>query len=198
MKRQLHRATFEIVLGDLTERDEDAIVNPANTNLMMKSGVAGLIRQRGGRMIQIECNRKAPVPVGDAVITNGGELMALHVIHAVGPRWGEGNEDEKLRSTIYRTLRVADQNGLRSLAMPAISTGASGFPPRRAAEIILDTTIRYLNVQSTLTRVVIVLSDATMRDLFVEVAEGMEAAGVLKTRPIPPGELGLVETPAAD
>jgi len=195
MKRQLHRATFEIVLGDLTERDEDAIVNPANTNLMMKSGVAGLIRQKGGRLIQIECNRKAPVPVGDAVITTGGELMALHVIHAVGPKWGEGNEDEKLRSTIYRTLRVADQNGLRSLAMPAISTGTSGFPPRRAAEIILDTTIRYLNVQSSLTRVAIVLSDATMRDLFVEVAEGMEAAGVLKTRPMPPGELGLVETP---
>lgn len=197
MKRQLHRATFEIVLGDLTERDEDAIVNPANTNLMMKSGVAGLIRQKGGRLIQIECNRKAPVPVGDAVITTGGELMALHVIHAVGPKWGEGNEDEKLRSTIYRTLRVADQNGLRSLAMPAISTGASGFPARRAAEIILDTTIRYLNVQSSLTRVAIVLSDATMRDLFVEVAEGMEAAGVLKTRPIPPGELGLVETPTS-
>ncbi|HEX7879124.1 MAG TPA: macro domain-containing protein, partial [Candidatus Eisenbacteria bacterium] len=136
--------------------------------------------------------------VGDAVITTGGELTALHVIHAVGPRWGEGNEDEKLRSTIYRTLRVADQNGLRSLAMPAISTGEYGFPPRRAAEIILDTTIRYLNVQSTLTRVAIVLSDATMRDLFVEVAEGMEAAGVLKTRPIPPGELGLVETPAGN
>jgi O-acetyl-ADP-ribose deacetylase (regulator of RNase III) len=198
MKRQLHRATFEIVLGDLTEREEDAIVNPANPNLMMKSGVAALIRQKGGRLIQIECNRKAPVPVGDAVITTGGELMALHVIHAVGPKWGEGNEDEKLRSTIYRTLRVADQNGLRSLAMPAISTGASGFPPRRAAEIILDTTIRYLNVQSSLTRVAIVLSDATMRDLFVEVAEGMEAAGVLRTRPMPPGELGLVETPTAD
>jgi O-acetyl-ADP-ribose deacetylase (regulator of RNase III) len=195
MKRQLHRATFEIVLGDLTERDEDAIVCPANVNLMMKSGMAALIRQKGGRLIQIECNRKAPVPVGDAVVTTGGELMALHVIHAVGPRWGEGNEDEKLRSTIHRTMRVADQNGLRSLAMPAISTGEYGFPPRRAAEIILDTVIRYLNVQSTLTKVAIVLSDATMRDLFVEVAEGMEAAGVLRTRPIPPGELGLVETP---
>src|SRR5262245_46243104 len=110
MKRQLHRATFEIILGDLTERDEDAIVNPANTSLTLKSGVSALIRQKGGKLIQLECNRKAPVPAGDAVITTGGELRAMHVIHAVGPRWGEGNEDEKLRATIYRTLRVADQN----------------------------------------------------------------------------------------
>ena len=195
MKRQLHRATFEITVGDLTEREEDAIVNPANSGLLLKSGLAALIRQKGGKMIQLECNRKAPVPTGDAVITSGGELKALHVIHAVGPRWGEGDEDEKLRSTIYRILRVADQNGLRSLAMPAISAGEFGFPPRRAAEIILDTTIRYLNNQSSLTRVVIVLADESMQALFVEVAEGMEAAGVLPTRPLPPGELGLVEHP---
>ena len=195
MKRQILRATFEIVLGDISERDEDAIVNPANSNLVPKSGLSGLIRQKGGELIQLECRRKAPVPAGDAVITTGGELRALHVIHAVGPRWGEADADEKLRATIYRTLRVADQNGLRSLAMPAISTGEYGFPPRRAAEILLDVTIRYLNNPSTLTRVVIVLGDATMRDLFIEVAEGMEAAGVLKTRPVAPGELGLVESP---
>lgn len=195
MKRQLHRATFEITVGDLTEREEDAIVNPANSALVMKSGVSAIIRQKGGKLVQLECQRKAPVPTGDAIITSGGELKALHVIHAVGPRWGEGDEDQKLRSTIFRTLRVADQNGLRSLAMPAISTGEFGFPPRRAAEIIIDTIIRYLGNQSSLTHVVIVLFDETMRTLFVEVAEGMEAAGILPTRPLPPGELGLVERP---
>src|SRR4029079_14419013 len=126
------------------------IVNPANAHLVLGSGVAGAIAEKGGPMIQAECRKKGPIHVGEAVITSGGNLKASFVIHAVGPRWGEGGEDEKLRSAVYRTLRVADQNSLRTLAIPAISTGVFGFPMRRAAEIILDTVVRYLAVETSL------------------------------------------------
>jgi len=187
MKRQLNQTTFEIVQGDITERSEDGIVNPANADLILGGGVAGAIRRKGGPQIQAECNKKGPVHVGEAVITPGGELNARFVIHAVGPRWGEGNEDEKLRSAVYRAMRVADQNGLRSLAMPAISTGTFGFPVRRAAEIILNTIFRYIAVQSSLRSVVLVLFDQATYDVFVETAEGLEAAGVLPTKVTPPG-----------
>jgi O-acetyl-ADP-ribose deacetylase len=183
MKRQVGKTVLEIVSGDITERDEDAIVNPANADLVLGSGVAGAIREKGGSIIQAECRKKGPVHVGEAVITSGGTLKASFVIHTVGPRWGEGNEDEKLRTAVYRTMRVADQNGLRSLAMPAISTGVFGFPMRRAAEIILDTVIRYIGIETSLKRVVIVLYDAQALKTFVEVAEGMESAGLLPTQP---------------
>jgi O-acetyl-ADP-ribose deacetylase (regulator of RNase III) len=183
----INKTLFEIVQGDITERDDDAIVNPANADLVLGGGVAGAIRQKGGPVVQAECRKKAPVHVGEAVITSGGNLKARFVIHAVGPRWGEGNEDEKLRSAVYRSLRVADQNSLKSLAMPAISTGIFGFPMRRAAEIILNTMIRYLHVQSSLIRVTLVLYDKETFDTFEEVAEGMEAAGVLPTTPKPQG-----------
>jgi O-acetyl-ADP-ribose deacetylase (regulator of RNase III) len=193
MKRQLHRAVFEIATGDITERDEDAVVYAANKSLVLNSGVGAVLLEKGGRLVQLEADRKAPVHVGEAVITSAGENRASFIIHAVAPKWGDDAADEKLRHAIFRSLRVADQNGLRSLAMAPLGTGSLGFPPRRAAEILLDTIIRYLNNQSTLTSVVVVAPDAALRDLLIEVAEGMEAAGVLPTVPVPPGELGLVE-----
>jgi O-acetyl-ADP-ribose deacetylase len=179
MIRQINRTSLEIVTGDITERDEDAIVNPSNTDLVLGGGVAGAIRQKGGPIIQAECRKKGPVHVGEAVITSGGSLKSPFVIHTVGPRWGEGEEDEKLRSAIYRTLRVADQNGLRSLALPAVSTGIFGFPVRRAAEIILDTIVRYVSNVTTLKKVVVVLYDEDTFKIFAATAEGMEAAGLL-------------------
>lgn len=193
MKRQLHQTTFEIVHGDITERDEDAVVYATNKSLVLNSGVGATLLQKGGRLVQLEADRKAPVHVGEAIITSAGENRFSFIIHAVAPKWGDDDADEKLRGTIFRSLRVADQNGLRSLALSPLGTGSLGFPPRRAAEILLDTTIRYLNTQSTLRSVVIVAPDASLRDLLIEVAEGMEAAGALRTVPIPPGELGLVE-----
>jgi O-acetyl-ADP-ribose deacetylase len=188
MHWQIHSALLEIVQDDITEREETAIVNPANSDLVLGGGVAGAIRRKGGPAIQAECRRKAPVPVGEAVVTTGGDLKAGFVIHAVGPRWGDGEEDEKLRSAVYRSLRVADQNGFPSLALPAISTGIFGFPVRRAAEIILDTVVRYLRIQTPLRKVVLVLYDRETLDIFTGIAEGMEAAGLLPVRPSTPGD----------
>jgi O-acetyl-ADP-ribose deacetylase (regulator of RNase III) len=144
---------LELIEGDLTELPADAVVNPANSRLELGGGVAGAIRSRGGPAIQAECAELAPVAVGDAVITGAGTLPARRVIHAVGPRWGEGDEEEKLASATRRALELAEEEGLRWLALPAISTGIFGFPLARAAEIMLGTAIAFLVPESHLERV---------------------------------------------
>lgn len=135
---------LELVQGDITELDTDAIVNAANTALQLGGGVAGAIRRKGGPQIQEECDRLRGTYVGGAVITTGGKLKARHVIHAVGPRQGEGNEDEKLRMATLNSLKLADQHGLNSLAFPAISTGIFGYPVDKCAKIMLSETMDYL------------------------------------------------------
>src|SRR5512134_1487909 len=149
--------TLELIEGDITEMDTDAIVNAANARLVLGGGVAGAIRRKGGPQIQEECDRIGGAFVGGAVITTGGKLKARHVIHAVGPRMGEGNEDEKLRNATLNSLRVADENHLKSIAFPAISTGIFGFPIQRCAEIMLATAIDYLRGKTGLERVVFCL-----------------------------------------
>jgi O-acetyl-ADP-ribose deacetylase (regulator of RNase III) len=157
LKVQIHDTDLEILQGDITEMDTDAIVNAANAQLVLGGGVAGAIRKKGGPSIQEECNRVGGTHVGGAVITGGGNLKARHVIHAVGPRMGEGDEDAKLRSATLESLRLADGHGLKTLAFPAISTGIFGFPMDRCARIMLGTTQEYLQASSGLERVVFCL-----------------------------------------
>jgi O-acetyl-ADP-ribose deacetylase (regulator of RNase III) len=149
--------TLELVEGDITEMETDAIVNAANARLVLGGGVAGAIRRKGGPEIQAQCDKIGATFVGGAVITTGGNLKARHVIHAVGPQMGEGNEDEKLRNATLNSLKVADENHLRSIAFPAISTGIFGFPIQRCAEIMLSTTIEYLRGETGLEQVVFCL-----------------------------------------
>lgn len=144
MKTKFGKSEIEILEGDITLLDRDAIVNAANDQLMLGGGVAGAIRQRGGPAIQKECDAIGGTFVGGAVMTTGGNLKARHVIHAVGPRMGEGNEDEKLTNATLNSLKLADKNGLASIAFPAISAGIFGFPLDRCAEIMLQTTKAYL------------------------------------------------------
>jgi O-acetyl-ADP-ribose deacetylase len=126
--REVAGVTIEVVLGDLTVQQVDAIVNAANSQLAHWGGVAGAIVERGGVEIQQESERKAPVQVGGAVVTGAGKLLARYVIHTVGPVWGEGDEDSKLRSAVRSALARAEELGLCSLALPAISTGIFGYP----------------------------------------------------------------------
>ncbi len=149
--------TLELVQGDITDIDTDAIVNAANAQLVLGGGVAGAIRRKGGPQIQEECDRIGGTFVGGAVITTGGRLKAKHVIHAVGPRMGEGDEDEKLRDATVNSLKLADEHRLKSIAFPAISTGIFGFPVQRCAEIMLTTAIEYLRGDTGLERVVFCL-----------------------------------------
>lgn len=157
MKLQIGKASLELVEGDITDLDVDAIVNPANKKLQMGGGVAGAIRRKGGSKIQDECNRIGKIEVGEAVITTGGNLKAKHVIHAVGPIYGEGNEDEKLKNATLNSLKLAERSGLRSIGFPAISTGIYGFPMNRCAEIMLTATINHLKGATKIERVVFCL-----------------------------------------
>ncbi|MHA1579321.1 MAG: macro domain-containing protein [Candidatus Freyarchaeota archaeon] len=171
---KVNKTVLEITQGDITEQDTDAIVNAANAALQMGGGVAGAIRRKGGPKIQEECNKIGGTYVGGAVITTGGNLKAKYVIHAVGPRWGEGNEDEKLRNATLNSLRLADEKNLKSISFPAISTGIFGFPMKRASEIMLRTTIEYLKGETGLERVVYVLYDKNAFETFKETLESLE------------------------
>src|SRR3954451_838981 len=153
----LDRTLLELVEGDITEQDVDAVVNAANEQLQLGTGVAGAIRSKGGPSIQEECNRIGGTPVGTAVMTGAGNLKAQQVIHAVGPRMGEGDEDKKLAAAVRAALALADRRGMKSIALPAISTGNFGFPLDRAARITLTEVHRFLQGGTKLDRVVLAL-----------------------------------------
>lgn len=173
MNVKVKNTVIELVKGDITEQETDAIVNAANSQLQLGGGVAGAIRRKGGPSIQQQCDRIGGTPVGTAVITGGGNLKAAHVIHAVGPRMGEGNEDEKLKNATLNSLKVADENNLKSIAFPAISTGIFGYPLDRCARIMLRESIEYAKGKTSLEKIVFCLYDNRAFDVFKETLEGM-------------------------
>jgi O-acetyl-ADP-ribose deacetylase len=140
--------TFRLVQGDITERDVDAIVNAANSRLQHGGGVAGAIVRKGGQVIQEESDKIGFVPVGHAAITEAGKLRTRFVIHAVGPRMGEGDEDNKLKSAVLSSLQIASGKGLKSISMPAISSGIFGFPKDRCATILVKEALHYIKEHS--------------------------------------------------
>ena len=166
MKVEIENCVLELLDGDLTEMDTDAIVNAANAQLVLGGGVAGAIRRKGGPKIQAECDKIGGTYVGGAVITTGGNLKARHVIHAVGPRMGEGDENRKLKNATLNSLKTADENNLKSISFPAISTGIFGFPIGRCAEIMLQTTIDYLKGPTDLSKVVFCLFGRESYEVF--------------------------------
>jgi O-acetyl-ADP-ribose deacetylase (regulator of RNase III) len=149
-KYKINETEIILVEGDITDLEADAIVNAANAQLILGSGVAGAISAKGGPSIQEECNRLGGTYVGGAVMTGAGDLKAKKVIHAVGPRMGEGEEETKLRNATMNSLLVAEEHKLQSIALPAISTGVFGFPVDRCAEIMLTVTVEYLKRPSQL------------------------------------------------
>jgi O-acetyl-ADP-ribose deacetylase (regulator of RNase III) len=149
MEKIINGKKVVLVRGDITELEVDAIVNAANAHLQLGGGVAGAIRTRGGSSIQEECNRIGPIRVGEAAVTGGGSLKASYVIHAVGPVFGEGDEDEKLRGATLSSLERASEKKVHSMAFPAISTGIFGFPKERCARIMLQTVSEFLSGRQT-------------------------------------------------
>ncbi|HXY55319.1 MAG TPA: macro domain-containing protein [Nitrospirota bacterium] len=144
IERKIGKATMRLISADITERDVGAIVNAANSRLQHGGGVAGAIVRRGGRIIQDESDKIGYVPVGGAAITTGGKLKARYVIHAVGPKMGEGDEDNKLKGAINSVLSLATEERLMSISVPAISAGIFGFPKARCAEILVGETVTFL------------------------------------------------------
>ncbi|MFC6267548.1 O-acetyl-ADP-ribose deacetylase [Frigoriflavimonas asaccharolytica] len=140
---------IELLKGDITKIKVDAIVNAANTSLLGGGGVDGAIHKAGGPKILEECytirNKQGGCKVGEAVITNAGNLSAEKIIHTVGPRWNNGNsnEEEKLRSCYIECLKLAEANNLTSIAFPNISTGIYGFPKDKAAKIAFETVTQW-------------------------------------------------------
>lgn len=159
---------IELMTGDITRLAVDAIVNAANNSLLGGGGVDGAIHRAAGPGLLAECRTLGGCKVGEAKITGGHALKARHVIHTVGPVWrdGRGEEDEQLANCYRTSLALAVAHELRSIAFPAISTGAYRFPPERACRIAVDETHRFLLADATMKRVIFVSFDAATGALY--------------------------------
>lgn len=146
MRVHVGRSIVELVEGDITGQETEAIVNAANTSLLGGGGVDGAIHRAGGPQILEECRKIGGCPTGESRITNGGRLSARFVIHTVGPVYRDGahREPELLAAAYRSSLELASENGIKSVAFPSISTGAYGYPLEDAARIALKTIIDYL------------------------------------------------------
>ncbi|MCS7279968.1 MAG: macro domain-containing protein [Thermodesulfobacteriaceae bacterium] len=174
VERVVKGKILRVLQGDITERDTEAIVNPANNYLRHEGGVAGAIVRKGGAIIQEESNKIGYVETGKAAITSAGTLKAKYVIHAVGPRWGEGEEREKLSSAVSNSLKLATQYNLRSISFPAISAGIFGVPKEIVSEVLLHTAYKFLKEEETTLEVVeFCLFDEDTYQKFVKVLESL-------------------------
>jgi O-acetyl-ADP-ribose deacetylase (regulator of RNase III) len=170
--------------GDITEESTDAIVNAANSSLLGGGGVDGAIHRAGGPAILAECrqivNKIGTLPAGKAVITSGGRLTARHVIHTVGPiyRGGERGEAEALGSCHRESIRLADEHALASVAFPAISTGAYGYPVTEAAPIAISATVQALACAKQVTLCRFVLFDISTVRAYQRAAEKLHLSNI--------------------
>ena len=173
MEIKAHNSTIELYQGDITTQKTDAIVNAANSRLAGGGGVDGAIHRAGGPEIMEACRKIGNCPTGTAVITTGGRLPASHVIHAVGPiyRNGTAGEPELLKKTYQSCLKIAENNGLTSIAFPSISTGAYGYPIHDAARIAIATVLDHLKAKTGIRRVVFVLFNTRDFDIYKAVLE---------------------------
>ena len=157
--------------GDLTRCEVDAIVNAANTQLLLGSGVAGAIREGGGPEIQRECDAHGPVPLGGAALTTAGNLPAGCVIHAAGMELGSAPTEQSLRDCTRETLELASRRALRSIAFPAIGTGVGGFSMQRCAEIMLEEAQQHAAGETSLEEIRFVLYGEPAYRIFEQVLD---------------------------
>ncbi len=170
-------ARIRIVKGDITALACDAIVNAANDRLWMGGGVAGAIKRRGGDAIEREAVRRGPVQIGQAVATGAGRLPARYVIHAVTMGQDLATSEQAIRAATQSALRLAEQLGLRSVALPALGTGVGGFPLDRAARAMLEETARHLSEVGRPPEVVFALYDELAYAVFARALRGFTEPG---------------------
>src|SRR5229473_480307 len=176
MNRTFLDGRVRVIVGDITRQDVEAIVNAANSALLGGGGVDGAIHRAGGPEILAECREirrtRFPegLPTGEAVITTGGKLSALYVIHTVGPIYGEhgGREAELLANCYHNSLTLAVEKNLTSIAFPAISTGVFGYPPAAAAEVSSKTIENFLTTDRQLKEVRLVFFQARDAEVFLQ------------------------------
>lgn len=152
--------------GDITEFDVDAVVNAANTDLILGAGVAGAIRKKGGPSIQEECDKIGRIPLGEAAVTKAGNLKAKFVIHAAAMGFKEDCTKESLKNAVLNSLKRCVENGIKSVAFPAIGMGIGGFPLNEGSKILLQTIISFLSENSIPEKVYIILFDGKIFDVF--------------------------------
>jgi O-acetyl-ADP-ribose deacetylase (regulator of RNase III) len=183
MEFQVGKAILQLIKGDITDVEADAIVNAANSLLMGGGGVDGAIHRKGGPKILEECKRIRAtewpdgLPTGKAVITSSGNLKAKHVIHTVGPVWlgGFHVEAELLKQAYKNSLRLAVAKGLKTIAFPSISTGAYGYPIEDASRIAVRTVKEFLEKEDKLEKVVFVLFSERDFEIYLETAKSILA-----------------------
>ena len=175
MEFKIGNATLQLVKGDITDQETEAIVNAANSTLLGGGGVDGAIHSKGGPKILEECKRLRAtewpdgLPTGNAAITSGGNLRAKYVIHTVGPVWRGGVYDEAklLRRAYWNSLKLATTKGLKSIAFPSISTGAYGYPTEEASQVAVKAVKDYLEKEDKVEKVTFVLFSQRDFDIYI-------------------------------
>ncbi|NLW60416.1 MAG: O-acetyl-ADP-ribose deacetylase [Firmicutes bacterium] len=174
---------IEVIQGDITKVEVDAIVNAANSTLLGGGGVDGAIHRAGGPEILAACKRireqQGGCPTGEAVITTAGRLPAKYVIHTVGPVWRGGGQDEpRLLANCYRnSLALAVENAVTTIAFPNISTGVYRFPKEQAAEIALQTVVEFLKADAQIKKVIFVCFDRENYEIYQSKINELKKAG---------------------
>lgn len=167
--------------GDITELAVDAIVNPANTDLTMEAGVVGAIRRKGGERIQEECERLAPIRLGAAAVTMGGNLKSHYMIHAASLRPDEMTTAETIRLVAHASLMRAEEKGLRTIAFPALGTGVPAFAMEECAPIMLRVVLDHIKVRTSLEKIHFVLFDDAALKVFEETYQKLAGRPAAKT-----------------
>ncbi len=159
-------AKILFVKGDITDIAVDAVVNAANTDLILGAGVAGAIRRKGGPRVSEECERIGPVSLGEAAVTTGGNLKAFYVIHAASMKLGGKTTADSLQRATHNTLQRSEEKAFKSIAFPAIGTGIAGFPLRECARIMIQETLSHLQRRTSLEKIYFVLYDEEALKIF--------------------------------
>lgn len=184
----INKGRLVLVMGDITTEETDAIVNAANSRLRGGAGVDGSIHRAGGPSIMQELRKIDSCPTGQAVITTGGNMKAKYVIHAVGPVYQDGihGEGDLLRSAYLSSFKLAAAKGLKTVALPAISTGIYGYPLNEAAHIALKTAVAFLRENTEIEVIRFVLFDSRAYAVFAA-----ELNKIIGAEPAPPGQSGV-------
>ena len=166
MKVKIGKAEIELYQGDITDLDVDALVNAANNRLWMGGGVAGAIKAKGGKVIEEEAVKKGPIPVGEAVVTGAGRLLAKHIIHAAVMRQDLRTDKDKVNTSTLNSLKRAEELKLTSLAFPALGTGVGMFSLYECAQIMIDVVVDFLQKTKVIEKVVFALYGQAPYEIF--------------------------------
>jgi O-acetyl-ADP-ribose deacetylase (regulator of RNase III) len=162
--------SVSVIQGDLTELEADALVNAANNHLWMGGGVAGALKRKGGQIIEDEARKLGPIPIGEATITRAGTLKAKYVIHAAGMGTDLKTDSKKIEAATLNALKRANEVNCSSIAFPSIGTGVGGFSVRSAANIMLQTAIKFIKTEkeTSINQVIFVLFTVDAFEAFTE------------------------------